>query len=57
MKNTMNSLILLVVCLVAICIVLGKIPSMSSIKVILIFVIGFLGVYAGYKIWRDMDDL
>ena len=53
----MGALILVVICFAAICVVLGQIPSMGSIKMILMFVIGFIGVYGFYKIWRDMDDL
>ncbi len=53
----MGALILVVVCFAAICVALGHIPSMSSIKMILILVIGYMGVFGLYKIWRDMDDL
>ena len=52
----MGSLILLVVCIAAICVVLGYIPSMGSIKMMLMFIIGFVGVYGFFKIWDDLDE-
>lgn len=51
----MGGLILLVVCIAAICLVLGVMPSMGAIKMLLMFVIGFVAVYAFFKIWDDLD--
>lgn len=52
----MGGLILLVVCIAAICVVMGHIPSMGSIKLLLMFIIGFVAVYAFFKIWDDLDN-
>ena len=51
----MGGLILLVVCIAAICVVLGHIPSMASIKIMLMFIIGFIAIYAFIKLWDDLD--
>lgn len=51
----MGGLILLVICIAAICLVLGHFPSMGAIKVLLMFIIGFVAVYAFFKIWDNLD--
>lgn len=51
----MGGMILLVVCLAAVCVVLGHIPSMAAIKILLMFVIGFIAVYAFFRMWDDLD--
>lgn len=51
----MGSMMLFVVCIAAICMVLNYIPSMSAIKLLLMFLIGFTAVYAFFGMWDELD--
>ena len=51
----MGGLILFVVCIAAICVVLGHIPSMASIKLILMLLIGAVALFCLIKLMDDLD--
>ena len=52
----MGWLIVFLIQIACICFVLGYIPTAGALKLLLMFVIGFVLVWAFFKMWEDFDE-
>ena len=52
----MGGLLLIVFGIAMLCVAIGNVPSLASIKILLIFIIGAIIVFGGAKLWDDLDD-
>ena len=52
----MGWLIVFLISIACICFVLGYIPTAGALKLLLMFVIEFVLVWAFFKMWEDFDE-